>query len=337
MARQDRIPDSVLIAGGALLLAAAAGTFFRRAKNFHGKVAVITGGSRGLGLALARILVAEGARVNLIARDARELQTAACSLEENGEMVRTWPCDLRDRELTRSTIAAIIDVEGGIDLLINNAGTILVGPLETMTDSDFEDAMALHLWAPFTTISAALPSLAARRGGVVNIASIGGKIAVPHLASYTASKFALVGLSQALYTELSRKGVAVTTVCPGLMRTGSHVNAVFKGDVDREFTWFSVGASTPLTAMGAARAARRILAAAKKRKPSLVIGLQARTAVLLQSLFPNLFLRTTALVNRLLPGPNGDKHPVTGKNCFSKLPGALTVLGDRAGAHLNEV
>src|SRR6185503_4123757 len=120
---------------------------------------------------------------------------------------------------------------------------------------------------------AVLPEMRARREGrIVNITSIGGKISVPHLLPYSASKFALVGLSEGLRAELAKDGIVVTTICPGLMRTGSPRNATFKGQHRAEYAWFSIGDSLPVTAMSADRAARQILTACKRGEAEVVLS-----------------------------------------------------------------
>lgn len=290
-----------------------------------------------MGLALALELAWHGVHLHLIARDAAELEIAAGKIRSVGAEVNVWPCDLRDSKAACSVIESIGDQAGRIDLLINNAGTIMVGPWETLEEKDFIDAMALHFWGPFHTVRSALPYLTKRRGHVVNIVSIGGRVAIPHLASYTASKFALAGLSGAMQAELAKFGVGVTTVFPGLMRTGSHLNARFKGDVDREFTWFSLAATNPFTTINAHRAARQIVSAVRRRRPVLTITQQARLLTLAHALAPNFVGRAIALVDHLLPRPNGNKAIVSGRNCFSSLPRLVTTLGDRAAARLNEV
>ena len=124
---------------------------------------------------------------------------------------------------------------------------IQVGPLEEMTVEDYEESMKVHFWAPFYLVEAVLPGMRQRqRGRIVNIASIGGKISVPHLLPYSASKFALVGFSEGLRAELAADRIYVTTACPGLMRTGSHVHATFKGQHKKEYTWFSIANASPL-------------------------------------------------------------------------------------------
>lgn len=118
-----------------------------------------------------------------------------------------------------------------VSVLVNCAGIITVGPVEDQPVSAFTGAMESNYYSAVYSALAVIPEMLARgEGNIVNIASIGGKLAVPHLLPYTASKFALVGFSQGLHAELRSKGIRVTTVCPGLMRTGSHIQAQFTGE-----------------------------------------------------------------------------------------------------------
>jgi NAD(P)-dependent dehydrogenase (short-subunit alcohol dehydrogenase family) len=283
----------------------------RRTCSFAGKVVVITGGSRGLGLVLARQFCAEGARVALLARDPDELARAREELVQRGGEVLTISCDLLEREQIDAAVQEVVDHFGGLDVVINNAGIIEVGPLEHMRREDFERSMNLHFWAPFHLIMKALPHLRRRGGGrIVNIASIGGKMAVPHLAPYCASKFALVGLSDALRAELARDRIHVTTVTPGLMQTGSQGNARFKGDHLAEYTWFSLSTALPFASIKAERAAAQIISACRRGAPSLAIPFAARAAILGHALFPNIAGSTMKVISAvLLPapvGPDGD-------------------------------
>lgn len=304
------------------------------------KVVVITGGSRGLGLALARELAQHQARLALLARDRNELERAATDLRDSGAVVTTWTCDVQKSQEIDQTISAIVAEHGRIDVLVNNAGVMLVAPLEGMTQEDFEQAMAVHFWAPYHVTMAALPHLKRHsESRIVNISSIGGKVAVPHMAPYCASKFALTGFSDAIRAELAGQGVRVTTVCPGLMRTGSHINAEFKGSHAKEFAWFSISAGMPFLSIDAGRAARQIVAAARRARPELTITLQARFLILAQTLAPNLFARSLQLANSLLPGySNGEGHVRhKGHESRSALsPSALTCLADRASRRFNE-
>ena len=303
------------------------------------KVALISGGSRGLGLVLARHICDEGGKVALLARDPEELARAKEDLTARGGKVLTVECDLLDRDQIRAAVRKVIDHFDRIDILINNAGIIEVGPLDHMSREDYERAMRLHFWAPYELISQMLPEMRVWGGGrIVNITSIGGKVAVPHFAPYSASKFALTGFSDAIRAELARDNIQVTTVAPGLMRTGSHVNARFKGNHDAEFAWFSAGAGAPLISMDADRAARKIVAAFRRGQPSLTLTFAARGAIAGNALFPNLTGHTMKIVNRFLPdvADESGEQSRAGAELPRITPEWMTRLADRAMRKNNE-
>jgi NAD(P)-dependent dehydrogenase (short-subunit alcohol dehydrogenase family) len=308
--------------------------------SLRNKVVVISGGSRGLGLAMAREFASLGAHLALLARDTNELERAAADLLHFGGPVSTWPCDVKEPHQVKQTISAIAEKHAGIDVLVNNAGIMLAAPLDAMATADFEEAMQTHFWAPYNVTMAVLPYL--RRNSesrIVNISSIGGRVAVPHMAPYCASKFALAGFSDVLRTEVARQGIRVTTVSPGLMRTGSHVNATFKGDYCKEFAWFSAGAGMPFLSTSAQRAARQIVAAARRGRPELTITLPARCLIVAQALMPNALARVLQLVNSLLPKAAPGQCLVTQKGYQSQsawAPSLLTILADRATPRFNE-
>jgi NAD(P)-dependent dehydrogenase (short-subunit alcohol dehydrogenase family) len=313
----------------------------KRSIDFTRASVVIFGGSRGLGLVIARELAQQGAHLTLAARDEDEFARARADLEQHGGQVSIIQCDVRDRRQVESAIAQVIDQRGHIDVLINNAGIIQVGPLDHMTIADFETAMATHFWGPLYAISAALPHMR-RRGArrIVNISSIGGKVSVPHLLPYSASKFALTGLSEGLQAELAPDGFFVTTVCPGLMRTGSSYNAWFKGQHRREFAWFHISDSMPGISIDARRAARQIIDACRHGDPELIITPAARLVARLNGVIPGTMATAMALVNRILPaaehGTGNDMH--SGWQSVSRLvPSTLTALSDRASVENNEL
>jgi NAD(P)-dependent dehydrogenase (short-subunit alcohol dehydrogenase family) len=303
----------ILTLGGLALAGCLISRATRRTCSFARKVVLITGGSRGLGLVLARQFCAEGARVALLARNPDELARAREELvQQRGGEVLAISCDLLDRAQIDAAVQNVVDQFGGLDVVINNAGIIEIGPLEHMRREDFQRAMNLHFWAPFDLIMQALPHLRRRGGGrIVNIASLGGRMAVPHLAPYCASKFALVGLSDALRAELARDRIHVTTVTPGLMRTGSQGNAKFKGDHEAEYTWFSLSTELPFVSISAKRAAAQIISACRRGLPSLTIPLISRATILGNALFPNITGSMLKVVNSvLLPPPAGPKGDV---------------------------
>jgi NAD(P)-dependent dehydrogenase (short-subunit alcohol dehydrogenase family) len=323
-----------LIAGSRVLAASNA-----RMQSFEGKVVVVTGGSRGLGLVLSRKLIAEGAKVAICARDEEELTRAKRELEQHGD-VFAQTCDLRKRKQVNTFIESVLDTFGRIDVLINNAGVIMVAPVEEMNLTDFEQAMDTHFWAPLYTTLAVMPHMKNVGGGnIVNISSIGGVVAAPHLLPYVASKFALVGLSEGLTAELAKDGIIVTTVMPGLMRTGSHLNALFKGQHRAEFAWFSIGDSLPISSVSAEYAADTILNAVKNNELHVIVSPQAKALARLHNNLPGFTLRILDFVNRLLPAPGGiGKLRVTGAASTSALsPSFLTALADQAAVENNEL
>jgi short-subunit dehydrogenase len=176
-------------------------------------------------------------------------------------------------------------------------------------------------------------------GRIVNIASIGGKVAVPHLAPYSASKFALVGFSEGLRAELTAHGILVTTVVPGLMRTGSPRNASFKGRHRAEYAWFAVSDSLPGVSMDVERAARRIVCACRDGDAEVVLSLPAKAAALAHALAPGLVADVLGLVNRFLPEPGGiGTDRKRGSESESAIaPSWLTALGDAAARRHNQL
>jgi short-subunit dehydrogenase len=282
----------------------------------------------------------QGARVAICARDETELEYARRDLEQHHRWVFSVPCDITDQRQVNTMVQSVQHHFGRIDVLINNAGTIQVGPVELMTLEDYEEAMKVHFWGPLYSVLAVLPNMRQRREGrIVNISSIGGKVSMPHLLPYNASKFALVGFSEGLRAELAKDGIVVTTVCPGLMRTGSPRNAFFKGQHRAEFAWFSLSDALPLISQSAERAAGQIIEACKGGDAEVVLSFPAKLATTMQALFPGFTTDLLGLVNRLLlPSPGGiGTARLAGKDSSSQLsPSWLTRLNDKAAERNNE-
>jgi short-subunit dehydrogenase len=279
----------------------------KRTQQLLGKVVLITGSSRGLGLATAEEFGRRGARLVLTARDAQELERARTLLlsrraVRDPDDVLALPRDLRNPVEAEDLVKQATRQFGRIDILVNNAGIIAVGPIENQEVQDFRDVMDANFFTGLHCTLAVLPQmLASGAGSIVNITSIGGKIAVPHLLPYTASKFAATGFSEGLNMELRSKGIRVTTVCPGLMRTGSHLNAIFAGDAAREYRWFSLAAGLPGLSISARSAARKIVRAVIAGKREIAITPQAMIAARLSNLCPTATMRVMQLMNLALP------------------------------------
>jgi NAD(P)-dependent dehydrogenase (short-subunit alcohol dehydrogenase family) len=312
----------------------------RRAIDLEDRVVLITGGSRGLGLLMAREVGRLGARVVLVARDEAELQRAQQNLTSHGVEATILVADVAAESEARHLVEQAVARHGRLDVLINNAGVITVGPVDHMTIADFEQAMATHFWGPLHTMFAAIPHMHPNGGRIVNISSIGGRIGVPHLAPYCASKFALTGISTALRTELSRYGILVTTVCPGLMRTGSPINAWFKGRFREEFAWFAIADSLPVLSIDGRRAAAQIVDAMRHGDAELVVSWPARLAIVAAAVAPNTVARSLTLVNRVLPSPTGTFGNESHSGWHSRsrwAPSLLTRPTDRSAAENNEL
>jgi NAD(P)-dependent dehydrogenase (short-subunit alcohol dehydrogenase family) len=303
--------------------------------ELRGRTVLITGGSRGLGLLLARRFAQKGARLVLLARDAGELDSARAELEAGGVEVLALPCDVGDAAAVEEAVSRAVHRFGPIDVLVNNAGIIQVGPVETMSLDDFRAEVSTTFWGTVHAALAVLPGMRARHEGrIVNVTSIGGTIGVPHLLPYSAAKFAAVGFSEALHAEVAKDGIRVVTVVPGLMRTGSFGNALFKGQREKEADWFSVGATVPLVSMSADRAARRIVEATLRGEAFVTLGLPFKAARLVHGLFPGLTADVAGLVARFLPGPAGAGPGQRAEKGWAHRGAVarsfLTVLGDRA-------
>ena len=334
--------------GKGLLALAAAGagawwlTRGRRAPapfDFRDKVVLVSGGSRGLGLVLARQLAEQGARLAICARDVEELERASADLARCGDRPLTLPCDIADPEQVRQCVERVTGHFGRVDVLMNVAGVIQVGPLEEMTRKDFENALNINFWGAYNFVEAVLPQMRQRgEGRIVNVSSIGGKISMPHLLPYVVSKFALSGFSEGLRVELAKAGVVVTTVIPGLMRTGSPPHALFKGKNEAEYAWFSISDSLPFVTISAERAAAQILDACRRGDAEITLGWPAQLAVIAEGLVPDLVAYVLALVNRLLPGPGGvgTQNREGRESQSAASPSVLTTLGDRAARRNNE-
>jgi short-subunit dehydrogenase len=310
-----------------------------RLRELRGKTVLITGGSRGLGLALAEEFAQFGAKIAICARDEQELARARQQLEDLGAVVCAVPCDVTKPEEVDTLISSVTRHMGGIDLLVNNAGVISVGPILSQKLEDFQEAMEVMFWGTVHPTLAVLPQMLARGSGkIVNISSIGGKVSVPHLIPYGCAKFAVTGFSEGLHAELKRFGIHVLTVIPGLMRTGSHLNAQFKGNHQAEFGWFAVSGTNPLASISARRAAEKIVNATCANRTELVISWQAKLLAGVHGVAPRLTQELLAHVNRLLPDAAGNTEKKAGHESHSAVTRSpLTALGKRAARRYNQV
>ncbi|GGC97328.1 ketoacyl reductase [Tersicoccus solisilvae] len=306
------------------------------------RVALVVGASRGLGLLMARDLLEQGYRVVIAARNDQTLRAAAADLDPSGARVLHRVADAGDPE-SIADLVAFAERQGSLDVVVHVAGIIQVGPLAAMNRGHFREAIDIMTWGPINVALAAVPGMRARGHGRIGIVtSLGGKVSAPHLVPYSTAKFGAVGFTQGLAAELAGTGVTATTLVPGLMRTGSHLQAQFVGDVAKEYRWFALSATLPFIAMTAERAAHKMVAATLAGKPVAAIGVSAQAATRFGGLAPSITVRGMGIFARLLPrtadsGPHvrsDDATTVKGQDArrrlASPLVNALTGLGDRA-------
>ncbi|CAG5070665.1 3-phenylpropionate-dihydrodiol/cinnamic acid-dihydrodiol dehydrogenase [Dyadobacter sp. CECT 9623] len=269
--------------------------------DFDNKVVIITGGARGLGLILARQLADKGANLVICSRDSEQLDQAEQELTASGAKILALAADVSVPQDAQRIVEATIGAFGKIDVLINNAGVMVVGPQDAMEINDYKEAMDVNLWGALYMIKAALPHLKQAEGRIANICSIGGKISVPHLLPYSVSKFAMVGLSEGLHAELKKDNVLVTTVIPNLMQTGSPRNVSVKGDHEAEYAWFKTMASSPLFSQKAEKSASQIIEAIEHGENEIILTLSAKLVVALQGANPGLVSALSAAANNFMP------------------------------------
>jgi NAD(P)-dependent dehydrogenase (short-subunit alcohol dehydrogenase family) len=261
-------------------------------------------------------------------------------LANAGAEVLSITADVTDAASVAEMVEAVRQRYGHVDVLVNNAGVIEVGPAKSMSLADYEEAMATNFWGMLYPTLALLPSMRALRSGrIVNITSIGGKLGIPHLLPYSASKFAAVGFSQGLRAELASEGIKVVTVCPGLMRTGSPRNAIFRGQHRSEYAWFSISDALPGLSISAESAARRIIAACRRGDAEVLFPLPAKFASVVNAVAPGLTATVLATVDRLLPKADdvrsGRRKGADSQSWLS--PSWITRLGDRAARKYNQI
>jgi NAD(P)-dependent dehydrogenase (short-subunit alcohol dehydrogenase family) len=310
-----------------------------REEDLHGEVALVTGGSSGLGLQMARELADEGARLVICARGEDELQRAGEDLEARGAEVLAIQCDVGNREDVRHMIATAVEQFGSIDLLICNAGVIQVGQFQSMEAEDFHEALDIMFFGALYPILEVLPHMRERgEGRIALVTSIGGKISVPYLLPYNSAKFAAVGLGEGLRAELQDEGITVTTIVPGLMRTGSYVNAEFSGEPDgRESTYrvFSALSSLPLLTTSGEDAAKAFIGAIKRGDAQIIYPPQYSLLARVHGVAPAVTMAAMSVADRLLPDTGDHQGQVLGEAIDDQQPDEgvwrlLTTLGRKA-------
>lgn len=250
---------------------------------------LITGASQGIGKATAFLFAQNGYRVVLAARQNDRLQSVAHELREASYPAIAIPADVRDPNQVQMLVEKAIDAYSAIDVLVNNAGIYISGPVEEFTLDDWHQAIDTNLWGYIHMVHALLPHFLTRRSGaIVNVCSVGGKVPLPYLAPYTTSKFAITGLTEALHTELSPKGIHVGGVYPNIIKTNFLERAIFRGkspeDTQSRRRQVEEILEVPIVEKPE-DVARAIWETVQEKKTNVVVG-SANMSVASHSLFP---------------------------------------------------
>jgi len=261
---------------------------FERGSYWHGKVALITGGSAGLGKTLAKVFAEAGTSVMLAARDQGKLQQAVAELTEAGHNASGLATDVTQRSEVDALIATTIDKYGQLDCLINNVGKSTRGnALETSAD-DFLELLQLNFLSAVNCTQAAAEHLRAAKGHLINIGSLASKTASRYLGAYPPSKFAVAAYTQQVRLELNPDGVHVMLVCPGPIARDDAGERYDEQSGELPDAARHPGGGVKVKSLHPDKLASRILAACEARKPELVIPAKARWLFAISQLWPSL-------------------------------------------------
>ena len=251
-------------------------------RRFEGKVALITGASSGIGAETARQLAEEGAKVVLLARRAEKLEGICKEIQETGGTAMTCVADVTDQSSLESAVSKAIEEFGRLDIVLANAGSGIAGPIYKLNVDDFRRQFETNFFGVLNTIYVVLPHLKESRGQLGLIGSVAGLLGTPDSSAYNASKFAINGLAESIYYDLSRWGIAVTLINPGFVTSEiRHINN--KGELtdkpDPVPSWL---------VMPTDKAAKTIVNALYHKKPEVIVTFHGKVFSWFKRFIPGL-------------------------------------------------
>ena len=241
--------------------------------GLHGKVAIVTGATQGIGRATAMRLAQEGAAVVLVARGAERLSETVAAIHAAGGRASAVTADVSTPEGCERVVSGAVAAFGRIDILVNNAGTSATGAFESATDAVWQADLDLKVFAALRLIRGVLPHLRAAGGGaVVNVVNIGAKAPGANTLPTTASRAAGLAITKALSKEFAPEGIRVNAVCIGLIRAGQHEQKAVARGIDVESLYDTMAKSVPLGRVGRAEEAGNVIAFLASDAASFVTG-----------------------------------------------------------------
>lgn len=265
---------------------------------------MITGASQGIGKATALLFARKGYDVVLAARQAERLETVAEEVRLLGCQAIAIPTDVKDPEQVNNLVQKALEKFGNIDVLINNAGIYAIGAVEQFSLDDWHQIIDTNFWGYIHTIQAILPHFIERgKGTIVNVGSIGGKVPIPYQVPYTASKYAVTGMTESLHSELKPKGIQVCGIYPNLIKSNLLERAIFRGKDQQQMQLrhdlVEKGLNTPVPDQPEDVAKAIWNAVEHKRSEVMVASAKASKAAyrLFPGLMQEIFRRTFAVKN----------------------------------------
>ncbi len=250
--------------------------------RFDGKVVLITGASSGIGAEVARLFAREGAKLALLARRTEKLENVCKDIESAGGVAVAFTGDVNKRPSLEEAVAKVIETFGHLDIVLANAGFGVAGPIYKLDVDDFRRQFETNFFGVLNTIYAVLPHLKETRGQLGLVGSVAGLMGTPDSSPYNASKFAIVGLAESIYYDLSRWGIAVTLINPGFVKSEiRHINN--RGELTNK--------PDPVPAwlvLPTAKAAKIIVNALYHRKPEVIVAFHGKVFALLKRFLPGL-------------------------------------------------
>lgn len=246
--------------------------------NFKGKIILITGASSGIGRSTAILLAKRGAKLILISRNKEKLDHLSSELQNFNVPTYFYECDVSDKSQVNKISKLILEKFGSVDILINNAGFGIFGPVSKLTTEEIESQMATNYFGMIYFIKNFLPAMINKKSGhIVNVASVAASFGLPGMASYCASKFAMLGFSEGLKHEIKGTGVGITVVSPIMVKTNFFDHPSFQNIP--KYSPISISPET---------VAKAILRAANSPRLEIIVPGFVRAAVWIKNTFPYL-------------------------------------------------